>query len=547
MSQLIGVFSVTLLSKSINHMVDKSFLIAGYFIVAYLTASLTRGIANYFAQTNSNRNINFSIKQYLQEYSFINIFKLNASQYVEDHSAIKQQVIARGEEAVENIITTIVLNLLPTISLVTFSLAAMAFYSIPVALVTFFTLVFVIIWTSKFSSFHRPFLRKNIEQWDVQRKIRTEAFQHLSLIKTSGIEDSYLKKYLKNRTKVIEHSELTQQLTINHAIKRWSVFNITNAISRLTLVYQAYLGQLLIGDIYAVWSWISDANGNIFTVIQAMRTIPNNFIELEKYLDIIDKHPEFKENGEKLFEIKDIEIKNLSFKYPKGEKYLFQNINLDIPYGKKVAFVGFSGSGKSTIIKLLLRIYDYKEGVIKIGDKNLKDLDAQTLRQKIGYVEQHVDLFDMSIKENILFSVQNKKMSEKELLEIVHKARIDQFFHRLGSNGLDTIIGERGVKLSGGERQRIGIARALAKNPEILIFDEATASLDTENEKYIQEAIDESSKNRTTIVVAHRLSTIQNSDIIFVFDKGQIVGTGTHEELKENCEEYIRLIKAQDK
>jgi ABC-type multidrug transport system fused ATPase/permease subunit len=264
-------------------------------------------------------------------------------------------------------------------------------------------------------------------------------------------------------------------------------------------------------------------------------------------LDIIDKKPDFNEHGDKKFAMGDIELQNVSFQYPKGERPVFENVTLTIPNGKKIAFVGFSGSGKSTIVKLLLRMYDWGSGDIKVAGKSLRDLDAQTFRQKIGYVEQHVDLFDISIRENILFGLKNKKLSEEKLNGIVHLSRIDQFFHRLGSSGLDTIIGERGVKLSGGERQRIGIARALAKDPEILIFDEATASLDTENEKYIQEAIDESSKGRTTIIIAHRLSTIVNSDIIFVMDKGKVVGQGTHEELKTKSPEYQRLIHAQEK
>jgi ATP-binding cassette subfamily B protein len=192
-------------------------------------------------------------------------------------------------------------------------------------------------------------------------------------------------------------------------------------------------------------------------------------------------------------------------------------------------------------------MYDWDGGDISINGLSIRKLDAQVLRQKIGYVEQHVDLFDTTIRENILFGLKNKTLTEEKMSEIVSMARIDQFFHRLGSSGLDTVIGERGVKLSGGERQRIGIARALAKDPEILVFDEATASLDTENEKYIQEAIDESSKGRTTIIIAHRLSTIQNSDIIFVMDKGEVVDQGTHEELKTRSIEYQRLIHAQEK
>ena len=331
-----------------------------------------------------------------------------------------------------------------------------------------------------------------------------------------------------------------------HGNKRWSFFTFSRLVNSLIIISLVQINTITVGVIYSIWRWTDDSYSQISNVIGAIRQIPLRYIELEKYLEIIDKEPSFKEEGVKKFKAGDITFNNVSFKYPHGEGDVIKDLSLTIPHGKKVAFVGHSGSGKSTIIRLLLRMYDWGDGDIKIGAVSLRDMSAKSLREHTGYVEQHVDLFDTSVRENILFGVKDSnKVTEKQLEEVAHKSRIDQFYHRLGEAKFETIIGERGIKLSGGERQRVGIARALIKDPEVLIFDEATSSLDTENEKYIKEAIDAASIGRTSVVVAHRLSTVQDSDIIFVMDKGVLVGQGTHDELQKSCAEYKALIAAQ--
>ena len=401
--------------------------------------------------------------------------------------------------------------------------------------------------------------------WDEQRKIKVEAFEHLKLIKLFGMEKDYILKYVKDRLRIMNFYIDIWLININFANWREIFLSITKYISLVLSIYFFAKEYISIGIVYALFSWITNMYGQFSSVNTIMRRLPNNFVYLEKYLDVIDMQPDFNEEGENEFKSGDIAFENVNFKYPKGDKNVLHDLSFKIKEGSKVAFVGYSGSGKTTIIQLLLRAYDYNVGKIKIGEVSLKEMSANSLREHIGYVEQHVDLFDDTIKENILFGVKdiNKlknlsghtrskrdvKITEEEINnaveEIARKARIDQFYHRLGEKKFETMIGERGIKLSGGERQRVGIARALIKDPAILIFDEATSALDAENEKFIKEAIEEASVGRTTIIIAHRLSTVRDVDEIFMMKNGKILASGNHETLLKTCKEYKELVEEQ--
>jgi ABC-type multidrug transport system fused ATPase/permease subunit len=368
------------------------------------------------------------------------------------------------------------------------------------------------------------------------------------------VAPKFLSKYLEERVAVTAYSEYIWILNVKYVSLR-NLFIFITQVLVLFLTARLYLaGQLSVGVIYIFFALTSRIFGLIASITRILRQIPIRFVELEKYLEIIDKTPEFKEGGEDSFSEGDVIFSDVSFRYPKGDEDVLKNISISIPKGKKVAFVGHSGSGKTTLTKLLLRSYNYTSGSILLGGKELKDIDADSLRENIGYVEQHVDLFDDTVKNNILLSVkaetllewEEKVLTEGKLEDVAKLARIDEFYHRLGEKKFDTEIGERGIKLSGGERQRIGIARAIIKEPAILIFDEATSALDAVNERYIKEAIDNVSEGRTTLIIAHRLSTVVGCDCIYVLDRGRVVASGTHTELLKKSPEYQDLIKNQN-
>jgi ABC-type multidrug transport system fused ATPase/permease subunit len=235
---------------------------------------------------------------------------------------------------------------------------------------------------------------------------------------------------------------------------------------------------------------------------------------------------------------------NVFFRYPTREDVIVLNdLSFHIRAGEKVALVGHSGAGKSTIVQLLLRFYEPQSGQIIVDNQPIDNYNLLAYRSNIGIVPQEVILFGGTIRENIAYGKPNA--SEAEIIEAARKANAWNFIENF-PEGLDTVVGERGVKLSGGQRQRIAIARAILKDPAILVLDEATSSLDAESERLVQEALETLMKDRTTLIIAHRLATIKKVDKIYVIDKGQITEQGTHEELlNDDTGTYSNLIRLQ--
>jgi len=261
--------------------------------------------------------------------------------------------------------------------------------------------------------------------------------------------------------------------------------------------------------------------------------------------EIIDKEINIKEfNDAPKLNLKNshIKFKKVEFKYETTDEQAVKEISFNIKGNTMAAFVGHSGAGKSTIINLLPRFYDPQKGSIEIDDQNIKKVSLSSLRKNLSLVSQDVILFDDTIKNNIAYAKPNA--SDKEIIKACKYAASDEFIKKL-PNGYNTMIGENGVRLSGGQKQRISIARAILKESPIILLDEATSSLDAESEEIVQNAINNLTKNKTTLVIAHRLSTIHNADKIFVMKNSKVINSGNHDYLINNCEEYKSLYKKQ--
>ncbi|MDR3125180.1 MAG: ABC transporter ATP-binding protein/permease [Endomicrobium sp.] len=374
--------------------------------------------------------------------------------------------------------------------------------------------------------------------------ILAQSFQGIKIVKSYNMESLESKK-IKGSAESIANIEVKMSRNNNILSPLMEFFGGIAAAG--TLAYGGYRimhGTLTTGDFVVFLIAIVAAYQPMKSLANLNSRVQMGIVAIDRVFYVIDKKPKIVSKPEaKVFKATKgiIKVDNVKFNYTEDVEVL-HGINLEVKEAEKVAVVGAAGSGKSTLINLILRFYDVKEGSIKIDGQDIKDVTIESLRDNIAFVSQDVVLFDDTIKKNILMGKPNA--TDEEAINAAKHAAAHNFIMNQ-DQGYDTVVGERGGNLSGGQKQMISIARAMLKDAPILLLDEATSSLDSKSERMVQEGLERLMKGRTSIVVAHRLSTIINSDKIYVFESGNIVESGTHAELLALNGYYANLYKIQ--
>lgn len=497
-------------------------------------------IRQYLAQWTSNK-ILYDIRKKLYNH----LQALSARFYANNQVG---QVISRvinDVEQTKDFILTGLMNIWLDCITIIIALSIMFFLDVKLTLAALFIFPFYILTVYVFFGRLRKLTRERSQALAEVQGFLHERVQGISVVKSFAIEDNEAKNFDKKNTNFLTRA-------LKHT--RWNAYSFA-AINTVTDIgpiivigvgaYLAISGSITVGTLAAFVGYLELLFGPLRRLVASFTTLTQSFASMDRVFQLIDEDYDIKNGvGAQPIEIKQgrIDIDHVSFQYNDNEVPILKDINLSIEKGETVAFVGMSGGGKSTLINLIPRFYDVTSGQILIDGHNIKDFLTGSLRNQIGLVQQDNILFSDTVKENILLG--RPTATDEEVVEAAKMANAHDFIMNL-PQGYDTEVSERGVKLSGGQKQRLSIARIFLNNPPILILDEATSALDLESESIIQEALDVLSKDRTTLIVAHRLSTITHADKIVVIENGHIVEKGTHRELiaKQGAYEHLYSIQ----
>jgi ABC-type transport system involved in Fe-S cluster assembly fused permease/ATPase subunit len=453
--------------------------------------------------------------------------------------------IERGTNGINFLMRFMLFNIIPTlleISLITVIL--LVNYSVWYAVIIVVAVAIYIVYSIVLTEWRTSIVR-HMNEMDNQTNTRAiDSLLNFETVKYFGNEDYEAEQYDKNLVGW-ENSRARNRLSMA-ALNSGQAFIIAASITAIMTLaaFDVSTGVMTLGDLVLVNAYMLQLFIPLNFLGFVYREIKRAFADIEHMFSLLGKETKIKDKndaGDLVINGGEVRFENVSFGY-KEDRQILKDVSFEIPAGKKVAVVGPSGAGKSTIARLLFRFYDVDEGRITINNQDIRDLTQHSLRSHIGVVPQDTVLFNNDIYYNIAYG--RPDASKEDVEEAARLAHLDKFIGQL-PQGYDTLVGERGLKVSGGEKQRIAIARMLLKNPGIMVFDEATSSLDSGSEQAILEALREVAERNTTLVIAHRLSTIVDADHIVVLDQGCVVEQGTHADLLDKQGIYASLWELQ--
>jgi len=453
--------------------------------------------------------------------------------------------IERGTRGINFVLNFTVFNIIPT--LVEIGLIAailLAHYNLWFALLPFATALIYIVFTLGVTEWRMKF-RRAMNEMDSQANTRAvDSLLNYETVKYFGNEQFEARRYDEQLGRWEQAAVKNQTSLASLNMGQGSIIGIGMTVLMLMAAQDVAAHTMTLGDLVMINAYLMQMFIPMNFLGFVYREIKHSLADMEKMFALLDEHQEVRDRpGAPPLEIRDgaVRFEGVTFGYT-PQRRILHGVDIDIPPGCKVAVVGASGGGKSTLVRLLFRFYDIDDGSITIDGQDIREVTQQSVREAIGIVPQDTVLFNDTIYYNIAYA--RPEAERSEVIRAAELAHLQGFIAAL-PDGFDTMVGERGLKVSGGEKQRIAIARVILKNPRILVFDEATSALDSESERAILKALREVATNHTTLVIAHRLSTVIDADRILVMDAGRIVEGGTHHELLQRDATYARMWRLQ--
>jgi len=486
------------------------------------------------------------VENYLPSRVQKKFMELSLGYHERENTGNKITKVQRGIDHISNLLTNLFWEVLPTCLQLITTLIILFFVNWRLGLVFFFFVPPFIILTYRVNKKLEPRREVLHHKWEESAGKMGQGIININTVKSFVQEKRETKEYKDIRQYIYDEEKLVWGKILDFVFVRDAIVNAGRIMTLIVGIWLVREGITTVGTLVFIITISEKAFFSMFRLSRFYDKIQDSVEAVDRFIKLSNETPDIisPKNGLKPKSINgEIEFKDVSFSYDQSNNNALDNVNLKIRAGTVNALVGPSGGGKTTVVRMIYRHYDPQAGSVLIDGHDVREYDLFGFRQFISIVPQEVEMFNASVRDNIAYS--NPKASISEIKRAARIANAEEFIKDL-RDGYDTEVGERGIKLSGGQRQRVGIARAILANPKIIIFDEATSSLDSHSERLIQEAMKNISKQRTVIMIAHRLSTIRHADRIYVLENGKLVEQGSHIELSDTKKGlYARLLRLQ--